>query len=414
MNPLKLKFENYASIIHNFKYITALQAFNLLVPFIIYPYIIRVIGAEKYGLIIYAQSIIGYLVTIISFGFNVTATKEVSLNRNDPKKLSEIFTTTLILKSGLFIISVFLLLTYLIFSDQQENSFLFYITIYLCIYEWLFPFWYFNGIEKMKYITNISICSRILFLLLIFIFVKSQSDYLLYPIISALGCFFSIFVAFYIVIRKHNLLLIIPDFQTLKNNFIESTSIFLSSFVSKIYTNSNKVIVGSLLGMENLALYDLAEKFLITLKIPISSFSQAIFPSLSFSFNKKIVKKLIKYSIIITPIVSLFFILSTEKIITVYAGENMLGALNSSIILTLTLLPATLNNIFGAQILLTNGFNLSYLKSILFSVTFYVILVSFFYKFSLISINTLSYAILSTEIILLFIFIYYTTKHKLL
>jgi O-antigen/teichoic acid export membrane protein len=337
IKSIKLKIKNNNSIIENVKYIAALQGFNLLVPFLIYPYIIRIIGSETYGLIIFIQSIISYFVTLIGFGFNITATKDVSFHRNNREKLNEIFSSILILKGILFAVCIIAFVLYFFVSGQTiENPLLFCIMFYLCIYEWLFPFWYFQGIEKMKYITYISIASRFLLLLLILVFVKTKDDYLFYPILSALGCFLSIFIAFYIIIKKHRIYFILPSFQTLKYYFNNSTSIFASNFVLKIYTNSNKVIVGSLLGMENLAFYDLAEKFLNALKIPISSLSQAIFPNLSFNFNQKLVKKLFKYSIITTLIMIIVFIFFVKKIIVIYAGQNMLGATNASVILILS------------------------------------------------------------------------------
>ena len=75
------------TLIQNFSYLSALRIFNMILPLITYPYLIRVLGKEIYGLVVFAQAIVNYLVMLVSFGFNISATKEVSVYRNDEKKL---------------------------------------------------------------------------------------------------------------------------------------------------------------------------------------------------------------------------------------------------------------------------------------------------------------------------------------
>lgn len=72
-------------LIRNFSYLSLLQVFNLILPLIVYPYLIRVLGKETYGLVVFAQSLVFYLVILVGFGFNISATKEVSIHRNDSK-----------------------------------------------------------------------------------------------------------------------------------------------------------------------------------------------------------------------------------------------------------------------------------------------------------------------------------------
>ena len=95
---LKLKnliFEN-RSLFSNFSNLSVLYSLNLLIPFIIYPYLIRVLGSETYGLVIYAQAIITYFVILIGFGFNLSGVKLVSKNRNNKQELGKIISSILI------------------------------------------------------------------------------------------------------------------------------------------------------------------------------------------------------------------------------------------------------------------------------------------------------------------------------
>ena len=100
---LKNILKNHSTILQNLSYISVLHLFNMLIPLLSYPYLIRVLGKETYGIIIFAQAIVGYFVILIGFGFNISATKEISINRDDKKKVSEIVSSVLIIKGILLV-----------------------------------------------------------------------------------------------------------------------------------------------------------------------------------------------------------------------------------------------------------------------------------------------------------------------
>ena len=146
----------YKLLIHNFSYLSSLQVFTILVQLIALPYLLTVLGKELYGLVIFAQTVISYFQILINFGFNYSATINISVHRDNNDKLSEIVSNTLTIKGILFIISFIILYALLNFIPRaQEYKVLFYLMMYLCFYEWIFPIWFFQGIEKMKYITII-------------------------------------------------------------------------------------------------------------------------------------------------------------------------------------------------------------------------------------------------------------------
>ena len=104
-NKLKTQIKINKNLLNNFTNLSVLYILNLLIPFIIYPYLIRVLGAETYGLVIYAQAVVMYFVILISFGFNLSGVKLVSLYRENKEKLGEIISSIFPIKFYLFIIS---------------------------------------------------------------------------------------------------------------------------------------------------------------------------------------------------------------------------------------------------------------------------------------------------------------------
>ena len=158
LNKLKKAVSQNKRIISNFSYLSVLQLFNILSPLIAYPFLIKALGKETYGLVIFAQAVVGYLVILVAFGFNITATKKVSIHRDDKNKLSEIISSVLIVKTALLVISFLMMSGMLIYIEQAKNyETLFFLTMWMVLYDVIFPQWYFQGIEKMKYITYITL-----------------------------------------------------------------------------------------------------------------------------------------------------------------------------------------------------------------------------------------------------------------
>ena len=408
LNRIKQTVKRNKTIVENFSYLSLMQIFNLAVPLLTYPYLIRVLGIEVYGLVVFAQTIVSYFVILVSFGFNISATKEISIHRKNKNKVNEIVSSIFIIKGVLFVISVvsfFIILN--VFEQTKNYELLFYLTFYLCLYDWLFPTWYFQGIEKMKYITLINVISRTIFLGLTFLLIKNQDDYLFHPIINGIGALAAILAALFIIFYKHQIKFLIPAKTTLIYYFKESISIFISNVSIKLYVSSNKVIIGVFLGMGSVAFYDLAEKLVSLLRIPQSILSQTLFPRISKDKNLDFVKKIFKISVWSNIGVYILFLILLKPIILLLGGEEMLSAIPVIIILGLTVPITAMSNIFGIQLLLPFGYNREFSIVVISSGFIYltlIILTKFIFDFSIENISLIT--VLTEVFVTIFMFKY--------
>ncbi|MDO9573217.1 MAG: oligosaccharide flippase family protein, partial [Candidatus Omnitrophota bacterium] len=80
----KIVFQNFISL-------STLQGINYILPLIVLPYLIRVIGIEKFGLIAFAQALVQYFMILTDYGFSLSATRKISLCADSDKKISAIF-----------------------------------------------------------------------------------------------------------------------------------------------------------------------------------------------------------------------------------------------------------------------------------------------------------------------------------
>jgi len=104
-------------------YLLALQGVNYVFPLLVFPYLMVTLGAEKFGFIGFSFSVIQYLMLIVDFGFNLSATKRVALNIGNKEKLEQIVSSTLFAKLGLMLLSFFILLfLHLLFHDLKFTA----------------------------------------------------------------------------------------------------------------------------------------------------------------------------------------------------------------------------------------------------------------------------------------------------
>jgi PST family polysaccharide transporter len=405
---------NHKTLIQNFSYLSALQIFNMMLPLVTYPYLIRVLGKETYGLVVFAQAIVAYLTILVSFGFNVSATREISIHRDNPEKLSEIVSSVLIVKSLLLAIAV-VLLGALLFILPQANGYkaLFIVSLWACLYDVLFPVWYFQGIEQMKYITYLTLISRVIFLGLIFVWIRTSADYLYVPIISGIGAVISGLVALYLIFIKHRIPFRWQPVGTLTYYLKDSLPIFISNVSVNLYVSTNKVLTGAFLGMSEVAYYDLAEKLTTVLRMPQSILSQSLFPKVSKEKNVGFVKGIFKLSMAMNVLLFVAMVLLSKVAITLLGGSQMLPAQTVVIILAATVPVVAMSNIFGMQLLIPFGYNKLFSRVIVSSGLFYLLQLLVLWATIGFSINGISLVTLITELFVTAYMFYHCKKQHL-
>src|SRR5262245_53628947 len=77
----------------------AIQGLNTLLPLLTLPFLLRALQPAGYGSIMFAQSLMGYALLVVEFGFNFTAARDISVARDKPDDIARIYWTTLAAKS---------------------------------------------------------------------------------------------------------------------------------------------------------------------------------------------------------------------------------------------------------------------------------------------------------------------------
>src|ERR1700744_3370330 len=101
--------------------LSLVQIANNILPLISVPYVSRIIGPDKFGLINFAASFIAYFVLFIGFGFELSATRRIAQDPDNKEHRSVVFSEVLYAQFILFIISVLIFIVLLFTVPQFQN-----------------------------------------------------------------------------------------------------------------------------------------------------------------------------------------------------------------------------------------------------------------------------------------------------
>jgi PST family polysaccharide transporter len=350
------------TVLRNFASLSVLQAISYILPIVIFPYLFRTIGPDKFGLIAFAQAFTQYFMILTDYGFSVSATREISLCQNEHAKVSEIFSSVMLVKLVLAFASFLILGTIVYFVPKFRNDWMVYAFSFGAIVgNTLFPVWLFQGTEKMKHIADLNIFGGILFAILIFVLVRRPADYLRVPLISSGIFLLTGFMALHTVFSKLGISFRLPGYKTVRQQLEAGWNIFISNLAINAYTTTRTFTVGLLTNNTLTGYYSIAEKVAgLCQTFPLYSFSQALFPRLSqifrrnkkraFEFMQKIQYITVRISLICLPLI---FVLA-HYIVRIFCGGDY-----PEVVLTLRLLLVAVlfvsSNAFRVQFLLVCG-----------------------------------------------------------
>ncbi|WP_010136875.1 oligosaccharide flippase family protein [Ochrovirga pacifica] len=349
-------YKGNKKVFENFSYLTLLQIARILLPFVSYPYLIRTLGSENYGLMMFSQALVIYFSLFVNFGFHISATQLISTAKTK-EHINEIVSSVYLNKIILWVLCLVVYVTIVFSVDSLRLNYKVYlVAFFMSVNELLFPQWYFQGVEKMKYITYINVGVKLLFTVLVFFVIKRNDDYLLAQILQVGGVAIGAFVGFMIMFKGEKVNLSVQPTRKLIYYFKESLPFFISNVSTTIYASANKVVVGSFLGMTEVAMYDLGEKILNFIKTPVLIFFQAIFPNISRNKSLSKINKFLGLSFVITAVLVLACFVFSEQLVVLIGGNDMVAAKEIVQILVFAALFTCLNQFFGSGRLVVFGY----------------------------------------------------------
>lgn len=355
------KSKEYKRILENMISLTGLQFASYILPLITLPYLTLVLGPEKFGLTQYAISLITYFQFFTDYGFNLSATRELAICRDDNQKISQIFSSVMFIKLCLCILSFIILLLIVMFIPKfNEDSYVYILTFGMVIGYMLFPTWLFQGLEYMRYTSILNIIGKIMFTVLIFIFIHNTTDYMLVPLINSLGYILVGILGIYIALTKFNIKITIPSIRDIKYHLREGWYVFISTIAINMYTTTNTFLLGLLTNNTLVGYYSIAEKIILAVNGLLNPISQALYPFISRTVKTddktrsiEFIRKITKIMTLVGIVLSAGLFIFAKPIILLLFGQSYANSVIILQIISIVPLAVSLSTVFGVETMLT-------------------------------------------------------------
>lgn len=403
---MKRLLSKYKNLLESVLSLSTLNMLNMVLPLVTMPYMLPIVGPEKYGIYIYVYTIIQYIMLVSCYGFPFSATKQIAQVREDIHKVSSIYSDVTFAKLFLAVVSivfVFLLSPWLFSTNDEVQIYL--MGLGIVIGDVFNPSWLYQGMEKMRYITYVNVLSKMLFTVLIFIVVKESDDYRYIILLNSLGFLLAGIVSTIIAFKQFGMKLSVPTLNGIKSQLKEGSAIFGSTLSIELYKNSNVILLKFFMGEYYVGIYSVAERIIKGIRSAATPISHALFPHFGRKFvgqslytNVNLLGKASRYLGLMLFALMLVTVLCAHYICALFGGEAFEDTVPLMYILSPVIVLGGLNYVLGFVGLVNLGYQKRFfyyvMTSGILSVTFLVMCVHWWGMYAAAIAMTLSELIL--------------------
>lgn len=330
---------NNKKVMENYFFMTVLQILNMCFYLLIYPFLIRTLGQEGYGLYAYAASMVFLFVTFVNFGFDLPAAQQVALHSDDKQVLRSVLSCVQTAKIYIEMIAVLCFAVVMLINPIMGNApCVFWITFLQTLTFILFPQWYYQGLQKMKMVTYIQFGFRLLSLPFIFIFIKSPQDVWVFALITSLASVLGGITAWLMIRYCDGIKIYWASIPAVKRAYLEAVPFCGSNIIGVAKEQGMILMAGSFLGMADVAIYDLANKIMLIPRTIFSKLNDALYPKMVVRGDKETNRRVLLYEVVLGIGAMLCVALFGPLAVYVLGGEQMMSSYGVTVILSFTIL----------------------------------------------------------------------------
>lgn len=340
----------------NIQYNLLYQTIVVIIPIVLTPYIVRVLGAEALGIYDYCYSYASIVITICMLGIGNYGNREIAYTRDDKQKVTNSFFSILFLELLLGVIALLVFLFIIIFSGEYS----YYMSLFLI---WIIAntvdcTWFYLGIEEMEYAVKKNIISKLLYVFTTILFVHSAKDLSLYIVLFGASVLFANFAAYkdlkeYINFQFDKKVVL----NSIVPNALGAIKMFLPTVATQILLSIDKVVIGiCATEIASVSIYSNAEKIIQIPLALVTVVNSVMMPRLANEFSNDNSEQ-IKHFLLNTFEATLFFAFPLmvgiftcgAKLIPWYLGAEYLGCVDALKILSPIVIGNVLIGISGNQ-----------------------------------------------------------------
>jgi O-antigen/teichoic acid export membrane protein len=393
------------------------QAINILSPLLITPYLIFICGIEKLGIIAMGQSLAYILIVLVDYSSYIIGVKEISINRNNKEKLEELFKT--IYLSKLFLVIVVFLL---VFSLTQivpyftKNALTILLSFAIIFGQFLNPTWFFHGVENFKWITIINILSKIIYILGVFAFIKSEEDFVYANFWLGFGVVISSVFGVAYILKKYKFSLSAASTSLVKELLVRDFSFCVSQLFFAIRNYSAVLIIGFFAGDYIAGQFKVIEQITNLFRTYLQMFFKFSYSYVCFEIDKSLAqgiqlwKKFNGYNFLLAIVLLLLVYLFSHYVLVFFkVDQQIFNQLENYLHIALLIPLFTAITLPLEQLIFGLNKNKIYIRLTISMAIFNIVGISFLMKFF--GLYQVFILLILTEIILITIYLSILKKY---
>lgn len=333
---------------------------NMLLPLLTVPYVVRIIGPERLGLLNFSFAYVAYFNLLINYGFDMAAVRTIAANRTDKALVNRIFSQVIAGKALLWILStvIFCAVSWTN-PDFRAHLWLHVCTYISCIGMVLFPVWLYQAMEDLSRVAMFNLIVKVLFTFSVFLFIKQPGDYIYQNLSVSIAQVIVSVVAFVVALRRFKITFTWPSIPDLVVRFREDSTIFFSSVMITLYASSNVFLLGLFSSAYNVGIFSAGTRIEgIARSFVALALNQAFFPIVASAFGKgqeqglQVVRTTFFPVLILMTVASISLWIVAPLFITLFYGDQFKEAI--TVLRIVSFLPITIgiSNLLGMHTML--------------------------------------------------------------
>jgi polysaccharide transporter, PST family len=387
LSPARMRSLLKNRLVKNASALFIVQMSAYAAPLIVRPYLAHVLSKEHFGLIAFATTFNFYFITLVEYGFNLSATRRISIHRDDPEKISRIVASVYAAKSLLTILGFIIMIGVVLATPKLRPNFgLFCIGYMAVVGDLLFPIWLFQGLEKMENLVWRDLCSKFVALAFVFAFVHHDQDYLWAAGFQAGATVISGIVGLCSVPFVIRIKPVLPSLGETLLALQEGWPVFLSMVAFTVSSATNIFLLGLRAGPIDVAYFIAAYGLVVALRGLVDPVKTAIYPHISHMAARSkqdAIRFLRKYGLLLASpflLASLVLLIFAPLIVRLLYGVKYAPAIPVMRLLAFSPFLLALQHNFSTYFMLAFGYEKQWSRIILFmTILNFVILIPAIY-----------------------------------
>lgn len=338
------------------------QGGNYIIPLLTLPFLVKTLGAESYGYLGISLAVVQYICLITDYGFNLTATNELTRVSDNINAVSKLFWSVFFCKILLLIVCLISIVVISCFNNLISESIrIIFYSLGIAVGSVVCPVWLFQGKEKMTIIALINILARAITLPFIFLCVYGPDDVYLVAGIMSLSSLIGGGIGLVLIYKYKWVIYTRLNKHEIIEQFVHGWHVFISTASVSLYTTCIPIILGFICGPVAVGYYVAADKIKQAVQGLITPISQVVYPRIAYLLKENRTNGIIFIRKLFIIQSSFMFILSL--CLFYFSGDIVLfiyGSGYGATVLVLKILAPCLfliaiSNVLGIQTMLTMG-----------------------------------------------------------